>query len=79
VGYVENAREYDPRKPEGDPMLWHRHRIHPELWRALAAKKNSVRSNSLALKELEAFRADEKHYVAMRPIFSPLNDREPWK
>jgi hypothetical protein len=79
VGYVENAREYDPRKPEGDPMLWHRHRIHPELWRALAAKKNSVRSNSLALKELEAFRADKKHYVAMRPIFSPLNDREPWK
>jgi hypothetical protein len=78
VEYVENAREYDPRKPEGDPMLWHRHRIHPELWRALAAKKNSVPSNSFALKELETFRADKKHYASMRPIFSPLNDREPW-
>ncbi|MDQ6801050.1 MAG: hypothetical protein M3041_09460 [Acidobacteriota bacterium] len=79
AAYVENAREYDPRKAEGDPMLWHRHRIHPELWRALAAGKNSFRSNSMALKELEAFRVDEKHYASMRPIFSPVNDREPWK
>lgn len=79
VEYVENASAYDPRKPEGDPMLWHRHRVHPELWRALAAKRNSVRSNALALKELEAFHADKKHYASLRPIFSPINDREPWK
>ena len=79
VAYVENAREYDPRKPEGDPMMWHRHRVHPELWKALAASKNSLRAKSTARKELEVFRADKKHYAAMRPAFSPVNEREPWK
>jgi hypothetical protein len=79
VGYVENARQYDPRKPDGDPMLWHRHRVHPELWKALAAQKTFIGSKSLALKELEAFRAGKKHYLSMRPIFSPVDEREPWK
>lgn len=79
AGYVENARQYDPRKPEGDPMLWHRHRVHPELWKALAAAKTSLETDSIALRELEAFRAGEKRYASMRPIFSPVDEPEPWK
>ncbi len=78
VEYVENARELDPRKSKDDPMLWHRHRVHPEIWKALAAAK-PVGKNSIALKELEAFRAGRKRYSSMRPIFSPVDDREPWK
>jgi len=79
AAYVENAHEYDPRKPEGDPMLWHRHRVHPELWKALAAAKETLGTDSLALRELEAYRADKKRYSAMRPIFSPIDEPEPWK
>ncbi|HVT02190.1 MAG TPA: hypothetical protein VHL58_02315 [Thermoanaerobaculia bacterium] len=79
AGYVENAREYDPRKPEGDPMVWHRHRVHPELWKALAAAKTSVRGDSLALRELDAFQAGEKLYLSLRPAFSPIDEPEPWK
>ena len=79
AGYVADAHEYDPRKPKGDPMLWHRHRVHPELWKALSAPKASLAGDSPALKELEAFREDEKTYLARRPAFSPLDDREPWK
>jgi len=79
AGYVEDAREYDPRKPEGDPMLWHRHRVHPELWKALAAAKKSLSPDSLALKELETFEADRKRYASMRPCFSPIDEPEPWK
>lgn len=77
--YVEDARQYDPRKPQGDPMLWHRHRIHPELWKALGASKTAVKADSLALKELEALRADKKHYLSRRPAFSPIDEPEPWK
>lgn len=79
AGYVENARQYDPRKSEGDPMLWHRHRVHPEIWKALAAAKTSLSNDSLALRELEAFRADKKRYRSMRPIFSAVHEPEPWK
>jgi len=77
--YVENARQYDPRKPEGDPMLWHRHRVHPEIWKALAAARTSLGTHTLALRELEAFRADKKRYLSMRPIFSPVDVPEPWR
>jgi hypothetical protein len=79
AGYVENARQYDPRKPEGDPMLWHRHRVHPEIWKALAASKHSLGRSSSAMRELEAFLADKKRLLAMRPEFSQIGEREPWK
>ncbi len=79
AAYVENAREYDPRKPEGDSMLWHRHRVHPELWKAIGAARRSLSADSLALKEFEAFRAGRKRYLAMRPRFSPIDEPEPWK
>jgi hypothetical protein len=79
AAYVENAREYDPRKAGGDPMSWHRHRVHPEIWKALAASGRSLSTNSSAVRELAAFRADKKRYLSMRPIFSPIDEPEPWK
>jgi hypothetical protein len=79
AAYVENARAYDPRKLQGDPMLWHRHRVHPQIWKSLAAAKRSVASGSVALKELDAFHARKKHYLSMRPGFSPINEPRPWK
>jgi hypothetical protein len=60
-------------------MSWHRHRVHPEIWKALAASGTSLPANSSALRELAAFRADKKRYVSMRPIFSPVHEPEPWK
>jgi hypothetical protein len=79
VAYVENAREFDPRKGHGDPMLWHRHRVHPEIWKSLAAAETSMARHSVALRELDSFRADKKRYSSMRPKFSPVAEPEPWK
>ena len=79
AGYVLDASQYDPRKPDGDPMLWHRHRVHPELWKALAAGKASLRRGSLASTELAAFRAERRRYLSLRPEFSPIGEKEPWK
>lgn len=79
VAYVENARAYDPRKPQGDPMQWHRHRVHPQIWKSLAATKTRAARGSIAMRELDAFRADKKHYLSMRPAFSPIDEPEPWK
>ncbi|MEO8036274.1 MAG: hypothetical protein ABI837_17695 [Acidobacteriota bacterium] len=79
AAYVEDARPYDPRKPAGDPMEWHRHRIHPQLWKALEAGKPLLSKKSPALKELAAWRADRKRYASRRPIFSPVDEPDPWK
>ena len=79
ASYVENARQYDPRKPSGDPMEWHRHRVHPELWKALGAAKRFLPADSPAWKELQAFRAGKKRYLSLRPAFSPIDEPEPWK
>ena len=79
AGYVENARQFDPRKPKGDPMLWHRHRVHPQIWKSLAAGKTALAPDSIALRELASFRADKRLYLSRRPIFSPVDEPEPWK
>jgi len=79
AAYVEDAHEFDPRKSGGDPMLWHRHRVHPELWKSLAASKTSLAANPIARRELESFEADRKRYLSMRPAFSPIDEPEPWK
>ena len=79
AAYVEDTREFDPRKSGGDPMLWHRHRVHPELWKSLGASKTSLAANSVALRELASFEADRKRYLAMRPEFSAVDEPEPWK
>lgn len=73
---VEQAASMDPRENGEDPMEWHRHRIHPLLWKALetdgAAK--GVR------RELSSWQANRGKYLARRPVWSKDPDnRPPWR
>lgn len=78
VERVENAASVDPR-PEArtDPMEWHRHRVHPFLWEALAAAK--LKDGDPAIRELRAFEAKRDEYLARRPIFSQTGTKAPWE
>ena len=60
-------------------MLWHRHRVHPQIWKSLDATKTRAARGSIAMRELDAFRADKKRYLSMRPEYSPIDEPEPWK
>jgi len=79
TAYVEGARAYDPRHPQGDPMEWHRHRVHPELWKAIGAESSRRKGRIVSTRELEKWQADRKIYEARRPVFSPLDISPPWK
>jgi hypothetical protein len=77
VERVEEAATADPRPEarENDPMEWHRHRIHPVLWEALAAAPGP---RDVASRELESWRARQREYLARRPVFSPTDLVPPW-
>lgn len=78
VERVENAASVDPRpEVKDDPMEWHRHRIHPFLWEALAAAK--LKDTDPAARELRAFEAKKDEYLARRPIFSQTGMKAPWE
>ena len=79
VEYVENARTFDPRKPDDDPMEWHRHRIHPELWKSLQRGRKDLSVRSVAIRELDAWEAESDKYQSRRPILSPADIPAPWK
>ena len=76
---VESAAAMDRRetKPDPDPMEWHRHRVHPELWAAL--RRADLKGGDPVRRELERFNADRKKYLARRPVFSQTDDRPPWE
>jgi hypothetical protein len=77
VERVTRAAAFDPR-PEAksaDPMEWHRHRIHPALWKALDGQAR-LGAHDPAARELAAWKERRKDYLARRPIFSPV-DPEP--
>lgn len=74
VEYVEQAASADPRGGGGDPMEWHRHRVHPELWAALG----SLKAGDPVRRELEAWREKRDEYLERRPVFSQTEMREPW-
>jgi len=79
--YVHEANAMDPRPhaSHDDPMEWHRHRIHPVLWQAILDAP-SGRANDPINKELAAWQADQKTYLARRPIWSQVHDTPPpWK
>jgi hypothetical protein len=76
VERVEQAAAHDPRPSAGDPMEWHRHRIHPILWDALAAVPGP---RDAAARELEAWRSQRDHYLARRPVFSQSDLVPPWE
>lgn len=78
VERVENAASVDPRpEARSDPMEWHRHRVHPFLWEALAAAK--LKDGDPAVRELRAFEAKRDEYLARRPIFSQTGTKAPWE
>ncbi|MBI5365533.1 MAG: hypothetical protein HZA54_00735 [Planctomycetes bacterium] len=84
VERVTAAAAHDPRRRGGgaasseDPMEWHRHRVHPELWSALAARRGDLKAGDPARRELEAWEARRAEYLARRPVFSQAGLRPPW-
>ena len=75
---VTHAASFDPRPfAERDPMEWHRHRIHPLLWKALDAPGTDPLDP--IQKERNLWRARARHYFGRRPIWSPMKDAlPPW-
>jgi hypothetical protein len=74
---VEQAAEMDPRPgAAGDPMEWHRHRIHPLLWQALEDSPGAD-SNDPVHEQHQAWQARKDVYLARRPIWSPAKDMPP--
>jgi hypothetical protein len=74
---VEQAASMDPRTQfKRDPMEWHRHRIHPELWKALEG--DTPQAGDVAGKELAAWQRQKEVYLARRPIFSQAGLTPPW-
>lgn len=80
VERVENAATIDPRPRDGrDPMEWHRHRIHPQLWRALEAAPGALEVDAAVRREHVAWANHRKRYLSRRPVWSPLGEAPPWK
>ncbi len=82
AGFVErvyDAASMDPRGSDGDPMEPHRHRVHPILWKALAANPGAMDANPEVQREVEAFTARRPIYMARRPAWSPTGERPPWR
>lgn len=80
VERVEQAASADPRpEAKGDPMEWHRHRVHPVLWEAMAKSASGWKASDPVRKELEAWREKQDECLARRPIFSPVGDKPVWE
>lgn len=80
VERVEHSATIDPRpRPGEDPMEWHRHRIHPLLWRALEAVPGALDADAAVRREHRAWTERAKLYLARRPVWSPLREEPPWK
>ena len=75
--YVEQAAAMDPRTNGGDPMQWHRHRVHPVLWDAVEAEPNCV--SGAVRREFAQWRARKDEYLARRPVWSQdKTNTAPW-
>ena len=79
VERVENAATKDPRPRKSEPMAAHRHRIHPCLWKALAAVPDAIERDTALKHELRSFQENRKALLARRPMWSPTGARAPWK
>lgn len=76
---VEQAASVDPRpEAKDDPMEWHRHRVHPLLWRALEAEPGVLAAKDPVRDELRRWQAKEKLYLSRRPIWSVTGAAAPW-
>jgi hypothetical protein len=80
VEYVEQAASVDPRPGvKDDPMEWHRHRVHPLIWKALEASPGVLAKNDPARTELERWQARRDEYLARRPVYSVAGVKAPWE
>jgi hypothetical protein len=74
---VQQAASVDPRSTaSGDPMEWHRHRIHPLLWDAFRAESGASSDDSIE-RERAAWLARRDEYLARRPVWSQLKGAQP--
>ena len=70
---VHQAASMDPRPmARSDPMEWHRHRIHPLLWKALDAP--GADPNDPIQQQRNVWLARRRHYLARRPVWSQLKN-----
>jgi hypothetical protein len=77
--YVRQAASVDPRpEAQGDPMEWHRHRVHPLLWKALEAEPGVMKPKDEVRQELENWQARREEYLARRPAYSAAGVEAPW-
>lgn len=78
---VHEAASVDPRasRKGKDPMEWHRHRIHPVLWRAIEEAEKEMKADDPVRREWEAWKAAREELLARRPVFSHVDLRPPWE
>ena len=78
LAYVQEAAAMDPRQAarQGDPLEWHRHRIHPLLWQALEDAPSGAASDPVN-KELTAWQSEQEKYLARRPMWSQIEGASP--
>lgn len=78
VKRVHDAAGMDPRTAANgaDPMEWHRHRIHPILWKALDGAGLKMRDP--LRRELDRWKARRTEYLARRPKYSHSGEKPPW-
>jgi hypothetical protein len=81
VTFVEEAASVDPRSQvKGyDPMEWHRHRVHPLLWRALELEPGVLAEHDRVRDELRRWQAKQAFYLARRPVYSVTGRPAPWE
>ena len=76
---MEQAGAFDPRQGGGDPMEWHRHRVHPELWQALENGRSTWKNHDRVHRELTEWRGKKEVYLGRRPVFSQAGLKPPWE
>jgi hypothetical protein len=77
--HVEQAASVDPRSEnKDDPMEWHRHRIHPVLWKALQDEPRVFTKDDPVRQELERWQEGQEKYLARRPQYSVTGTPAPW-
>ncbi len=80
VERVEQAASVDRRTDRPpDPMEWHRHRIHPEIWKALEAARPTKKPGDPVGREWEAWNSARDRYRSRRPEFSQTGMKAPWE
>lgn len=80
VTRVTEASSCDPRhREEDDPMAWHRHRVLPLLWDALALDKGPTSERDIPQRELRKYQAQRDQLSARSPVWSVGKDPAPWE